>query len=363
MSTRGFASAGVTEPPNVRQSAPTASAERGFSHGKSQWISPKQFVVILFAWAVMTVLACATGERVITQTLIKVWDRAFGSHDDETLRAEPSPHMRAQEAYRLLLQARTNPNLQTKQAARNAMDWFANHAVVANGGAVWPCAFPYSYGTKPMWRSALVQAEVASLMLDAEQVLGEAQYRAWALRALQPLFVDVANGGVRVIDGPQSWWYEEYADPGIAPPRILNGMQYALLYIHSVWQRTGDQQAKLLFDNGLRALDRHLADYDSGSWTFYDARGYLASPEYQDAHVKLLGKLYALTGDEGVRRFQKKWQGYGGGFWKRFYWNLRLWRLNNSQMGVLAASAMMSLLITLTGAWVVSRWRRIPALA
>ncbi len=328
--------------------------------------SGPRFVVILCVWAGITAAVCATGERWITSTLIKVWDAALGSHDDETLRVAPSPHTRAQEAYAILNQARAHRNPQNVERARQAVDWFVQNASVmpgANGGAVWPCSYAYSYNTKPMWRSALTQTEIASLMLDAEEVLGDANYRHWAQRALQPLFADVASGGVRVVDGPQSWWYEEYADESVAPPRVLNGMQYALLYLHSVWRRTGDPQAKLLFDNGLRSLHRHLADYDAGSWTFYDAQGYMASPEYHKVHIKLLGRLYAVTGDSELGHFQKKWQAYGGGFWKRFYSNLTVWRLNNSQIGVLGASAMMSLLVTLMGAWVLGRVRREPVLA
>ena len=328
----------------------------------------RRWAFLFIAWASLTAVVCATGERMITTTLIKVWDSFLGSHDDETLRSEASPHMRAQTAHALLQRLKTKPTAENEHAARVAVDWFTRNGNALDAslsdamGSVWPYGFAYSYGTKPFWRSSLTQAEIASLMLDADEALGGTRYRDWALRALQPLFVDIKSGGVRIAETADSnrpaWWYEEFADDNVTPPRVLNGMLYTLVYVHSVWQRTGDEGAHQLFDNGMRALKNHLADYDTGDWTYYDANGYLASPEYHRVHVKLLGKLYAATGDTALNSLRQKWQAYGGGFWKRFYSNLRVGRLNNSQIGVLGAAGLVSLLMVLTAAWGMGRRQR-----
>jgi heparosan-N-sulfate-glucuronate 5-epimerase len=102
---------------------------------------------------------------------------------------------------------------------------------------------------------------------------------------MQSFFIEVKNGGV-TYKNPETggWWYEEYPNPD-PNDRVLNGFIFALLGVHEYYERTGNKDAKYLFDKGIIELKNHLSDYDTGEWTYYDQVGNIASIGYHSLHV------------------------------------------------------------------------------
>lgn len=109
------------------------------------------------------------------------------------------------------------------------------------------------------------------------------------------------------------WWYEEYAGVSSQPSGVLNGFIIALLGIHDFYSFTGDYSAKELFERGISTLNHHLQDFDVEypyKLSYYDRQKHLTTIKYHSFHIKLLGILYKVTGQEKFRRYQQRWEEY-----------------------------------------------------
>ena len=320
--------------------------------------------LLVGVWLAVTGVICTALEPFLTKQLKSLWSNLLGPVDDEVLRTAfhsassaqrvASPHLKAAEARHLLLRLRENRDPATEREARKSVESLVQMGTDKDAATLWYYAFPYSYGTQPPWCNALTQGEIAEILLNAEELLCDSRYRTWAMRALNAFFIDIKDGGVRITEAPQTWWYEEFSDTRVSPPRVLNGFLYALVSINSVWKRTHDPRAKILLDNGIRSLKEHLPEYDAKFWSYYDAKRYLASPAYHRAHVDLLTKLHSATREAILDEYRRRWEGYSPGFWRRFISNVCRGKLNNSQLAVLVAGAFMSLLIVIIAAILIS---------
>jgi hypothetical protein len=157
----------------------------------------------------------------------------------------------------------------------------------------------------------MTQGHAMQVLVRAHALTRDPQYYAAAQHALEAMFLDIADGGVRIRDPARAdaWWYAEYPSPS-RPRRVLNGMMFALVGIHELWVVRGDERARTALGNGLRAALQRLSDYDTGSWSRYDARGTPAGPGYHRIHVNLLWRLYVITGQQQFKQFAERWQGY-----------------------------------------------------
>lgn len=181
-------------------------------------------------------------------------------------------------------------------------DYFLSSAVERNssGQAFWVWTFPihFTYGLTPGWVSGMVQAEVAVVMAAASICAEKAMQNVFvdaAKKTLTSLEIPVEEGGVLVpIAG--GYWYEEYAQPSVKPPLVLNGHVIALLAINDL--RAWDSRAPRLVEKGLQSLKETLHLYDAVTWSYYDRAGHPANNIYQQPlHARQMKKLYELTGD------------------------------------------------------------------
>jgi hypothetical protein len=126
-------------------------------------------------------------------------------------------------------------------------------------------------------------------------------------------------------------WYVERAYPGESPWKgaALNGFMVTLLNLRgtaAALDRGGAESpasataialARDLADRGAATLERHLADHDSGAWSYYGLltpgrpwRSYLADLNYHCYHVRLLGALAEPYPDRSFAATAARWQGY-----------------------------------------------------
>ena len=191
----------------------------------------------------------------------------------------------------------------------NSADWLLEHAAKTEHGLVWQYGFDFEpYDMQAPWISAMAQGHAIQVLVRAHGLTRDARYLDAARQALGVFSVDVADGGVRIIDepDPEAWWYCEYPAAQNAP-RVLNGMVFALFGIHELYLATGDETARRLWENGLRAVRLSLGRYDAGAWSRYNARGRLASKHYHRVHVNQMHRLYDMTGDETYRQYAQRW--------------------------------------------------------
>jgi len=161
------------------------------------------------------------------------------------------------------------------------------------------------------WPSAMAQGEGASLLVRLRIETGEERFADGALRALAPLTVPVAEGGVlETLDGDA--WYEEY--PTRPPSFVLNGLVFALWGLHDVGLGLADERATQAFAAGAAMLAANIGRWDTGRWSRYDLLPrrlpHVASPAYHELHITQLRALAALAPHAELDAACARFEGY-----------------------------------------------------
>lgn len=196
-----------------------------------------------------------------------------------------------------------------------AADWLAAEMRPNSHGVhVWMHDFdwPYRKGLKAPWYSGLAQGTGLSLLVRAARVTRHEKYAAAAHQAFDSLRLDVANGGTLVTDTKGDVWIEEYlVDP---PSHVLNGFIWALWGVRDYATWSGRADALHLWTRAVGTLMRRLSDFDTGSWSLYDARNsgreMLASRHDHMLHITQLRVMHRLTRIASFGRFADRFQTY-----------------------------------------------------
>lgn len=202
-------------------------------------------------------------------------------------------------------------NQSSKRLLLNSADWLVDNAVQYDNYTVWEYNYPFAtwYNMTPPWRSGMAQGQGIQALTKAYNLTKDEKYLNVAKTSLNSFFIEVDNGGVTLKEN-NGWWYEEYADENGSNPRILNGMMWALLGINEYYEVTADENAKFLFDKGIASLKDHLPEYDTGHWSYYDAKRTPSSKFYHHVHVVQLSQLYDITEEPIFKEYHDKWKGY-----------------------------------------------------
>lgn len=186
----------------------------------------------------------------------------------------------------------------------------AGEAVEGPAGLGWSIdvAVP-KYGLSPGWFSAMGQGQAISVLLRAHALTGDRAYVETARRALEPLTVPVAAGGlVRELAGAPV--LEEY--PTTTPCAVLNGWIFALLGVHELATVTGDEAAQSLLRASVDGLLALLSRYDVGWWSLYSLHDHgrpdLAKPFYQRLHPVMLDALALARPDPRLSEMADRWR-------------------------------------------------------
>ncbi len=106
------------------------------------------------------------------------------------------------------------------------------------------------------------------------------------------------------------WWYEEYAGVSSRPSGVLNGFIIALLGALDFYLLSKDLLAKEYFDRGVSTLNHHLHEFNVRypfQLSYYDRLKHLTTIQYHSFHIKLLGVLFTITGQEKFREYRQRW--------------------------------------------------------
>ena len=191
----------------------------------------------------------------------------------------------------------------------------ADHLVRAqrsDGAYPYPKPLP-AYGAPSGWLSGMAQGEVASVLLRAFALTGAQHYRNYALAALQPLCVDVSEGGASYLRNGNVF-FEEVAT--LNPCHILNGHLYAAF---AMWEFShfgiGGDAIRALHHDAVHTLERWIPQYDALGWSYYDlavdgaGRRHQAPLWYHQFHIAQLRVYAAMTGRELFAKIADRWQG------------------------------------------------------
>jgi heparosan-N-sulfate-glucuronate 5-epimerase len=165
-----------------------------------------------------------------------------------------------------------------------------------------PLPSQHTFSIPAPWASAMAQGECASLLVRLYLQTGDERLAHAARRALQPLSVPTAQGGVEATLNGHSF-PEEY--PTAQPSFVLNGAIFTLWGIHDVWRGLEDQEAGERFLAGVQMLVETLPLWDLGYWSRYDLHPHrgprnmrapinVASVSYHRLHITQLTALNRL---------------------------------------------------------------------
>lgn len=197
-------------------------------------------------------------------------------------------------------------------AAEAVGDHLMEHQAAAGplgGGWLHTRPYPHTYRLDPPWLSAMAQGEGASLLVRLAMETGRERFAEAARRALGPLSVPAADGGVRAtLDGRP--FLEEY--PTDPPSFVLNGAIFSIWGLRDVGVGLGDPGVTAAFEEAVDALAASIHRWDLGYWSRYDLHPHraanVASPAYHRLHTDQLGAMSLVAArpelEEAARRFE-----------------------------------------------------------
>jgi hypothetical protein len=103
-------------------------------------------------------------------------------------------------------------------------------------------------------------------------------------------------------------WYEEYLPPSHL--HVLNGMIFAMMGLREYGQVFHDTVSVGLWNAGVATLVTNLYRFDTGSWSYYDCAGLVASIHYHELHIFLLNTMYQITGIKTFDNYRARFQTY-----------------------------------------------------
>lgn len=172
---------------------------------------------------------------------------------------------------------------------------------------------PHSYLVRPPWISAMAQGEGASLLVRLYNATGEETFAEAARRALKPLSIPVARGGVRALIGGGPF-FEEY--PTLPPSFVLNGGIFAMWGCHDVGVGLDDAGALQDFHDAVDALAGNIERWDTGYWSLYDLFPHpivrnVASSAYHALHIVQLRAMHRIAPHREFEETAARFEEYG----------------------------------------------------
>jgi hypothetical protein len=199
-----------------------------------------------------------------------------------------------------------------KSMLANCADWLLDHIADRGHFVVWTYPYPFSYNTKPGWRSAHTQAVGLQLLLRQYALSHDPRYLRHFDGLLNAFSVSVEDGGLLDIDSAGVPWFEKFAQATNSRPRILNGMLFALIGLNDV-STAGYPKARAILEKGIESVLKYLPKYDLGDWSSYDILGRRASVHYHKIHIAQLDLLFKITCHEQFKQFHDRFHGYQKG--------------------------------------------------
>ncbi len=172
-------------------------------------------------------------------------------------------------------------------------------------------AFPHTFPVSPPWCSGITQGEGASLLVRLHLETNEPELAESARRAVYPLTVPQAVGGVQ---GELSGlpWPEEY--PTEPQSHVLNGAIFALWGMRDVAVGLNDSDVGRQFEQGVTTLAANLHRYDTGYWSLYSLFPHPvpnpASSFYHALHVSQLTAMQELAPRPEFDELRIRWKSY-----------------------------------------------------
>jgi heparosan-N-sulfate-glucuronate 5-epimerase len=206
-------------------------------------------------------------------------------------------------------------------------DWFLN---TQDDRGLWLTPFPQkTFGLKENFVSAMAQGMGISVLVRAHRLTDRHEYVEAARKALGIFHVDVADGGVQSTTDGRIFYEEFPTDP---PHHVLNGFIYAMWGLYDLVRLENDDNARVLWEDGLATLVEWLPQFDMGHWSLYHIGAGMANPAtiaYHKLHIEQLKVMFAITGLAVFEQYATRWERYLAARWnalrtlpRKLAWNV-----------------------------------------
>ena len=90
---------------------------------------------------------------------------------------------------------------------------------------------------------------------------------------------------------------------------ILNSQMFCVANLMTYYEYTGDERALTLFKKGVDVLEKNINDLSGNCGTYYSlSKNRLVSVKQHPEYMKMLERLYLMTGSEMLKNTLYKWQ-------------------------------------------------------
>ncbi len=209
----------------------------------------------------------------------------------------------------------------------NIADWFYDNAILDDKlGVYWLTDVPKpEYKVENPWMSAFSQSRALSVLLRAWQISKNEKYLDLCKKTLIPFTYDIEDGGVSANLKTGFPFYEEYV--ASQPTMVLDGHIFSLFGLYDFVRAVPDyldseshNQAKALFNSGIKSLIQFIPEYDMGFWLRFNLCRMPHYPKIDPCtigYIRLVNLqlkiLYKLTGNKFILDFQKRVTRYDNG--------------------------------------------------
>lgn len=162
------------------------------------------------------------------------------------------------------------------------------------------------------WISCMAQGQVASIMILAYKMTGNATYLEHAERSLSPFLLSIDEGGVQSKLSNGDLFLEEY--PSKDSTHVLNGFLFALIAIKQFLLIKKSREYEILYCKLLESLKNNISSWCCyNGWSLYDLNlkekeKNFSTPSYHNIHIAQLRWLADIEDDENLKGIVALWE-------------------------------------------------------
>ena len=151
-----------------------------------------------------------------------------------------------------------------------------------------------------------------SLLLRAYVETNDDKFKQGAIKAVDFMIKDLAEGGTARYDGDDVYFHEF-----THLSTVLNGWIFTLFGLFDYLLIVDDDKVKNKYQASVLTLEKSLYSYDVKYWSNYNLSGSITSPFYHRLHVAQLKAMYEITGNDSFLNYSNKWDKYQKNFFNK----------------------------------------------
>ena len=164
---------------------------------------------------------------------------------------------------------------------------------------------PYNYNwhfysdISAPWYGCEAQSKAMLVTAKKYNETGDSKYLEFSRKVFNGLNSDVLNR--------HGWLLGVVAENNNA--KILNSQLFCVANLMTYYQYTGDERALTLFKKGVDVLEKNIDDLTEDCGTYYSlSKDNLVSHQKHPEYIKMLERLYLMTGSNTLKNTLDKWQ-------------------------------------------------------